>query len=88
MKATSFRCAVRLLNNSGPQGLKKGAVITNDYLDGLKKDEWFKINPKDEDAGDFIERAGEQIKRHKEAFDRRFREKQAKITAAIDGGTF
>src|SRR6185437_8019984 len=43
-----------------------------------------KINPKDEDAGDFIERAGEQIKRHKEAFDRRFREKQAKITAGDD----
>jgi DNA-directed RNA polymerase subunit beta len=70
--------------NSGPQGLKKGAVITNDYLDGLKKDEWFKINPKDEEAGEFIERAGEQIKRHKEAFDRRFREKQAKITAGDD----
>jgi DNA-directed RNA polymerase subunit beta len=70
--------------NSGPQGLKKGAVITNDYLDGLKKDEWFKINPKDEEAGEFIERAGEQIKRHKEAFERRFREKQAKITAGDD----
>jgi DNA-directed RNA polymerase subunit beta len=70
--------------NSGPQGLKKGAVITADYLDGLKKDEWFKINPKDEDAGEFIERAGEQIKRHKEAFDKRFREKQAKITAGDD----
>jgi len=70
--------------NSGPQGLKKGAVITGDYLDGLKKDEWFKINPKDEDAGEFIERAGEQIKRHKEAFDRRFREKQAKIAAGDD----
>ncbi|HET6913240.1 MAG TPA: DNA-directed RNA polymerase subunit beta [Rhodanobacteraceae bacterium] len=70
--------------NSGPQGLKKGAVITGEYLEGLKKDEWFKINPKDEDAGEFIERAGEQIKRHKEAFDKRFREKQAKITAGDD----
>src|SRR6185312_2661496 len=38
---------------SGPGGLKRGAEITDDYLDGLKKDEWFKINPKDEEAGEF-----------------------------------
>ncbi|GAP65681.1 DNA-directed RNA polymerase [Mizugakiibacter sediminis] len=70
--------------NSGPQGLKKGAEITDAYLDGLKKDEWFKINVKDEDVAEFIERAGEQIKRHKEEFDKRFKEKQAKITAGDD----
>ena len=70
--------------NNGPQGLKKGATITDEYLDGLKKDEWFKVNPKDEDAAELVSRAAEQIKRHKEAFDKRFREKQAKITAGDD----
>ncbi len=70
--------------NSGPQGLKKGAAITDEYLDGLKKDEWFKINPRDEDVAELVSRAAEQIKRHKEAFDKRFREKQAKITAGDD----
>jgi len=70
--------------NNGPQGLKKGAEITDEYLDGLKKDEWFKVNPKDEEAAELVSRAAEQIKRHREAFDKRFREKQAKITAGDD----
>ncbi len=49
---------------SGPGGLKRGTEITDDYLDGLKKDDWFKINVKDEDATEFLERAADQIKRH------------------------
>ncbi|HVU82528.1 MAG TPA: DNA-directed RNA polymerase subunit beta, partial [Rhodanobacteraceae bacterium] len=53
--------------NNGPQGLKKGAEITNEYLDSLKKDEWFKVNPKDEETAELVSRAAEQIKRHKEA---------------------
>ncbi|MGA9342649.1 MAG: DNA-directed RNA polymerase subunit beta [Rhodanobacteraceae bacterium] len=70
--------------NGGPQGLKKGAAITGEYLDGLKKDEWFAIRMKDEDTADFLEKAQEQIKRHKDDFDQRFKAKQAKITAGDD----
>jgi DNA-directed RNA polymerase subunit beta len=70
--------------NSGPAGLKRGVEITHDYLDGLKKDDWFKINVKDEDVTEFLERASEQVKRHKEEFDKRFKEKQAKITQGDD----
>jgi DNA-directed RNA polymerase subunit beta len=69
---------------SGPAGLKRGAKIDGEYLDGLKKDDWFKINVKDEDAAEFLERAAEQIKRHKAEFDKRFKEKQGKITAGDD----
>ena len=70
--------------NGGPQTLKKGAAITDEYLDGLKKDEWFAIRMKDEDAAEFLERAQEQIKGHKEEFEGRFKAKQAKITAGDD----
>ncbi len=70
--------------NGGPGGLKKGAALTGEYLDGLKKDEWFAIRMKDEDAAEFLERAQEQIKGHKEEFDGRFKAKQAKITAGDD----
>jgi DNA-directed RNA polymerase subunit beta len=69
---------------SGPGGLKRGAEITDAYLDGLKKDDWFKINVKDENVTEFLERAAEQVKRHKEEFDRRFKEKQGKITQGDD----
>jgi DNA-directed RNA polymerase subunit beta len=70
--------------NGGPQGLKKGAEISNDFLDGLKKDEWFQIRMKDEDAAEFIEKAQEQIARHRAEFDKRFTEKKGKITAGDD----
>jgi DNA-directed RNA polymerase subunit beta len=70
--------------NSGPGGLKRGTEITDAYLDGLKKDDWFKVNVKDEDVTEFLERAADQIKRHKEEFDKRFKEKQGKITQGDD----
>ena len=70
--------------NGGPHALKKGAAITDEYLDSLKKDEWFTIRMKDEDIAEFLERAQEQIKSHKEEFDQRFKAKQAKITAGDD----
>ncbi|MGN6481664.1 MAG: DNA-directed RNA polymerase subunit beta, partial [Luteibacter sp.] len=69
---------------SGPAGLKRGAVIDDAYLDGLKKDDWFKINVKEEEVSEFLERAAEQVKRHKENFDKRFKEKQGKITQGDD----
>jgi DNA-directed RNA polymerase subunit beta len=81
------RMRVQLLGkvaNSGPAGLKRGAEITNEYLDGLKKDEWFKVNVKDEEVTEFLERASDQVKRHREEFDKRFKEKQGKITQGDD----
>jgi DNA-directed RNA polymerase subunit beta len=69
---------------SGPGGLKRGAEITDAYLDGLKKDDWFKVNVKDEEVTEFLERAADQVKRHKEEFDKRFKEKQGKITQGDD----
>ena len=70
--------------NGGPGTIKKGAVLNDEYLDSLKRDEWFSIRMKDEDAAEMLERAQEQIKGHREEFDRRFKEKQAKITAGDD----
>src|SRR5690606_27333091 len=70
--------------NGGPGSLKKGATLSDEYLDSLKRDEWFSIRMKDEDAAEMLERAQEQIKGHREEFDRRFKEKQAKITAGDD----
>jgi hypothetical protein len=42
---------------NGGAGLKKGDVITDAYLDGLKKADWFALRMKDEDASEAIERA-------------------------------
>jgi DNA-directed RNA polymerase subunit beta len=70
--------------SGGPGAFKKGAEITADYLDSLKKDEWFAIRMKDEDTADFLERAQEQVKAQRAEFDKRFKDKQAKITAGDD----
>ena len=70
--------------NGGPGGLKKGTEITGEYLDGLKKDEWFTIRMKDEEAAELIERAQKQIEAHEKEFDKRFEDKRGKITAGDD----
>jgi len=70
--------------NGGPAGLKKGAEIDNAYLDTLKKDEWFAVRMKDEDAVENIEKAQKQIEAHKAEFEKRFADKRAKITQGDD----
>jgi DNA-directed RNA polymerase subunit beta len=70
--------------NGGPAGVKKGAELTDEMLDSLKKDEWFAIRMKDDDAADAIERAQKQIEAHKKEFEKRFQDKRGKITAGDD----
>ncbi|KFN48479.1 DNA-directed RNA polymerase subunit beta [Arenimonas composti] len=70
--------------NGGPDGLKKGTAITAEYLDGLKKSDWFSIRMKDEDAAELIEKAQKQIEAHEKEFEKRFQDKRAKITQGDD----
>ena len=70
--------------NGGPEGLKKGTAITGEYLDGLKKDDWFAIRMKDEDAVELIERAQRQVEEHEKEFEKRFQDKRGKITQGDD----
>ncbi len=70
--------------NGGPKALKKGTELTEEFLNSLKKDEWFTIRLKDEDAADFLERQQKQIEAHQKAFEKRFADKRAKITAGDD----
>ena len=69
---------------NGGAGLKKGDVITDAFLDGLKKSDWFALRMKDEDASEAIERAQKQIQAHEKEFERRFADKRGKITAGDD----
>jgi len=69
---------------NGGASLKKGDVITDAFLDGLKKADWFALRMKDEDASEAIERAQKQIQAHEKEFERRFADKRGKITAGDD----
>ncbi|HBK57310.1 MAG TPA: DNA-directed RNA polymerase subunit beta, partial [Xanthomonadales bacterium] len=70
--------------NGGPNGIKKGTVLTEVHLDALAKDEWFSLRMKDDDAAEAVEIAQRQITSHRAEFDKRFAEKRAKITAGDD----
>jgi len=69
---------------NGGAGLKKGDTITDAFLDGLKKTDWFTLRMKDEDASEAIERAQKQIQAHEKEFERRFADKRGKITQGDD----
>ncbi|WP_028770761.1 DNA-directed RNA polymerase subunit beta [Silanimonas lenta] len=69
--------------NGGPNGLKK-AEVTAAYLDSLKKDDWFSLRMKDDDAAEAIENAQKQIEAHKAEFEKRFQDKRGKITQGDD----
>jgi len=70
--------------NGGAAGIKKGDKVTDSYLDGLKKDDWFKLRMKDEEVAEFLERAQKQVEHHKAEFDKKFADKKGKITAGDD----
>ncbi|RDZ27643.1 DNA-directed RNA polymerase subunit beta [Lysobacter silvisoli] len=69
---------------NGGAGLKKGDTVTDAFLNGLKKSEWFTLRMKDDEAIDAIERAQKQIDAHEKEFERRFADKRAKITQGDD----
>jgi DNA-directed RNA polymerase subunit beta len=70
--------------DKGPTGIKKGDKVSKTYLKDLKRDEWFKLRMRNDDAQDLLERASRQIEKQRKLFDKRFEEKKAKITRGDD----
>ncbi|HLF32152.1 MAG TPA: DNA-directed RNA polymerase subunit beta [Xanthomonadales bacterium] len=70
--------------DKGPKGLKKGSKITAAYLDGLDREDWFKIRMRNDDVNEMLEQLADQIKTQRKAFDARFDEKKGKITQGDD----
>jgi DNA-directed RNA polymerase subunit beta len=68
----------------GPQKLKAGTQITDEYLDAVPREEWFEIRLEDEDANSQLESASERLKAQRKAFEKRLDDKKAKITAGDD----
>jgi DNA-directed RNA polymerase subunit beta len=70
--------------DKGPKGLKKGTVITSEYLAGLEAEDKFKLRMQDNDVNDLIEQLADQVKEQHRAFDEKFEEKKGKITRGDD----
>jgi DNA-directed RNA polymerase subunit beta len=80
-----FMRAARLLTGKvaegGPQKLAKGARVTQGYLEGLERDQWFSIRLHNEEATEALEQLSEQLAQQRLLFDRRYEEKKRKIKA-------
>jgi DNA-directed RNA polymerase subunit beta len=69
---------------SGPQNLKAGDVVTQEYLDSARQSEWLKIRLKDEDINLQLEAVAEQVEQQRKDFDEKFEVKKKKITMGDD----
>ena len=78
------RHADRQAAAGGPQKLKGGTKISDEYLDGVPREEWFEIRLEDEEANGQLEAAAERLQTQQKAFEKRLEEKRAKITAGDD----
>ena len=69
--------------NGGPK-LKKGDVLTDDYLEALPRQEWFKLRLQDESLNELLAQADEQLEIRRREMDERFEDKKRKLTQGDD----
>jgi DNA-directed RNA polymerase subunit beta len=69
---------------AGPKKIKAGTQIDGAYLADLPREQWFEIRFKEEDLNAQLETVSERLKGQRKAFEKRFEEKKAKITAGDD----
>lgn len=69
---------------SGPNNLKSSTVITQEYLDGIKRADWSNIKLEDEELNVQLEGLGAQINKLRKEFDEKFEVKRKKITMGDD----
>jgi len=85
-EATSFRLRAALVGQkvNGGAGLKKGAVVTAEDLNGLELAKWFELRPADEAVADQLEKAQAYLKEREADIEAKFEDKKRKITTGDD----
>ncbi|MCY4210651.1 MAG: DNA-directed RNA polymerase subunit beta [Gammaproteobacteria bacterium] len=68
----------------GPDGFKRGTVITSDALAQTPRDKWFEIRFRDNELSRLLERTSEQLRQLREKFDEMFKDKRDKLTSGDD----
>ncbi|MDP0561340.1 MAG: DNA-directed RNA polymerase subunit beta [Candidatus Endonucleobacter sp. (ex Gigantidas childressi)] len=67
----------------GPD-LKKGDIITDEYLDSLEHDQWFKLSMAEESCNEMLDLSCEQLKERRAQLDERFEDKKKKLQTGDD----
>jgi DNA-directed RNA polymerase subunit beta len=65
-------------------GRSKGVKVDDEFLDGLSKDDWFKIRMSDDELNTLLERAEAQLRERKEQLDARYADKRGKLETGDD----
>lgn len=84
--ATYERLRSALVGNkvASAKGLKKGDALSDSYLDGLEKDDWFKVRMADDVLNEQIDNAEQQLKDRRKDLDERFEDKRRKLETGDD----
>ena len=69
---------------SGPNELKSGVTITEQYLRELPHGKWFSIRLVKEEVNKQLEKAAVQLEELRKGFDKKYEEKREKITSCDD----
>ncbi|GHC37467.1 DNA-directed RNA polymerase subunit beta [Aidingimonas halophila] len=69
--------------NGGPK-LNKGDVLSDDYLEELPRQQWFKLRMQDEALNELLAQADEQLENRRKEMDERFEDKKRKLTQGDD----
>ena len=77
------RMCIRDRAEGGP-ALKKGTEITDDYLDGLERGQWFKLRMADDALNEQLEKAQAYISDRRQLLDDKFEDKKRKLQQGDD----
>ncbi|MHB0777270.1 DNA-directed RNA polymerase subunit beta [Halomonas sp. WWR20] len=69
--------------NGGPR-LKKDDRLSEEYLDELPRQQWFKLRLQDETLNELLAQADEQLENRRKEMDERFEDKKRKLTQGDD----
>ncbi len=87
VKGATFERLQRALSgavvNAAP-GLKKGDVLTDDYLQSLEADKWFRILPQDQALLEVLEAAEKALEERRQQLDDKFEDKKRKLQTGDD----
>lgn len=76
-----------LLNSiaeGGPDHLRAGDTISQNYLNNLSRQQWFEIRLRHEEANEQLEIIADQLDQQRRDFDAKFEEKRSKLTQGDD----
>ena len=84
--ATFERLRAALVGNKVVKapGLKKGDKLTDDVVDELNRDSWFKVRMDDDALNEQLTRAEAQLSERRQMLDDRFEDKKQKVAAGDD----